>query len=85
MINFSKVDTKENLLSALAELPDETESAPKELVAAGKAVAIAAINQLSFSEKMNGAHVNFRVNKINQWVQSEVQVAGAFIKPKAEK
>ena len=85
MINFSKVDTKENLLIALAELPEETESAPKEMVAAGKAVAIAALNQLSFSEKMNGAHLNLRINKINQWAQSEVQVAGAFVKPKTEK
>jgi hypothetical protein len=78
MINFSKIDTKENLLAAIAALPDETSSASKELVAAGKTSVVALLN----SVKANGAHCNFRVNSINDWKQIEVQVAGQEIKPK---
>lgn len=80
MINFSKVGTKEELLKAISELPEETTSATKELVAQGKAAATLLVNTVS----TNGAHCNLRVNKINQFVQIECQVAGhEIIKPKA--
>ncbi len=81
MINFSKVDTKENLIAAIDALPEETSSASKELVTAGKANA----KLLLATVKTNGASLNLRINQIgDNFSQSECQVAGQSIVPKTE-
>ena len=81
MINFSRVDTKEKLVEAINALPESTPQADAESVKLAKAVVLNHLAQLT----TNGAHVNFRVNSINQWRQTEVQVAGQVIAPPAAK
>lgn len=77
MINFSRVGLIEDLKKAIAELPDETSSASAAAVAHAKAGA----NLMLDAIKTNGAQINLRVNRINDWLQTECQVCGQTINP----
>lgn len=76
MINFSKVGLKEELIAEIDALPASTISASEELVSQAKSSAKLLISSLS----TNGASINLRANKINNFVQLECQVAGQELK-----
>jgi hypothetical protein len=77
MINFSRVDTKPNLIAAITKLSDTNPIADEDKadIALAQQAAIAKIERLA----TNGAHVNLRVNTIAGWSQTEVQVAAQNI------
>lgn len=82
MLNFSRTDTIDNLISAISALPARTETVDETFATLAKEAAVARLNAAR-TDKINGATINFRANTIPAFnsQQLDIQIAGREIHP----